>query len=507
MRTITTLGLSTGLAVVACGPVATVSLNDAYCANRTGDDWCAEQYPDGSRPYCVWGTWETCGRSPARDGCVEQRPETDECYSPCGGELQAIDDATCLEVEASSSGSSTGTMGSETGSESSESGTTGTMPCMGNEDCPDAAAPFCEPDGGECVRCDGLGDGDAACAELDAGAPLCVAGACVACTPENPVVCDEQQLLCDGETNACAPCTEHGQCGSGACELAVGRCFPEDFVVTVDGDGGADYPSVTAAVAAVDDGGHGVIVVHELDGGTPYTAAMGLTIAGGKTIALLAAPGELPIIQGTGMNPGLRVEGAGTILYMDGVQVSGAGMQGVVADAAFAWLDRSRIVGNAGGGIVAQNGAELTVRNCFVGSLGDVVGVEITESSASVLYSTVSASTFGMTPALSCTSPIAVEVRNSIIVSQGGTPPDEVSCPGIGIIRSATEAKVGSFNIGWFADYNGDDFTLTTMGMPPGSEVFAGIAQWNEGDPLTDIDGDPRPTTAGAADFAGADVP
>ena len=106
--------------------------------------------------------------------------------------------------------------------------------------------------------------------------------------------------------------------------------------------------NTAAAVNAVDDGQQAVIVVHELDGGTPYTAAMGVTIAGGKTIALLAAPGELPIIQGTGVNPGLRVEGAETIRYIDGVQVSGAGVQGIVADTALAWLDRSRVVNDEG---------------------------------------------------------------------------------------------------------------------------------------------------------------
>jgi len=286
----------------------------------------------------------------------------------------------------------------------------------------DPAAPFCEPVSGECVRCDGVEDGDGACAELDAGAPLCVAGACVACTPENPVVCDEQLLLCDGETNACAPCTGHEQCGSGACELAQGVCFSDDLVWTVDGDPGAmpapDFMSVAAAVNMVDEGQQAVIVVHELDGAGSYQAPMGVTIAGGKTIALLAAPGELPIIQGTGVNPGLRVEGAGTNLYIDGVQVSGTGVQGVVVDAAFAWLDRSRVVNDTGGGIVAQNGAELTVRNCFAG-----------------------------------------------------------------------------FGTG--------DFSLTAM-RPPAIDT---TAQWNEGDPLTDIDGDPRPTTDGAADYAGADVP
>jgi hypothetical protein len=144
-------------------------------------------------------------------------------------------------------------------------------------------------------------------------APLCVGGTCVACTPENPVVCEDQLLLCDGTTNSCVPCVEHGQCPSGACELDVGRCFPGDFVVHVDGDGGQDYTTIEAAVAGVD-GTHGVIVLHERDGETPYTTVGGLTIDGGKTIALLVAPGQAPVIQGEedrrilGLDRSLRVD-------------------------------------------------------------------------------------------------------------------------------------------------------------------------------------------------------
>src|SRR5690606_13214367 len=106
-------------------------------------------------------------------------------------------------------------------------------------------------------------------------------------------------------------------------------------------------------------------------------------------------------------------------------------------------------------------------------------------------------------PALGCTNPGSVEVRNSIVVNQGGTPPDELACVGASVLDTATEAEVGSFDIGWFVGFNGGDFHLTASG----STAFAGIAQWTAGDPRTDIDGDPRPQADGAEDHAGADVP
>ena len=422
----------------------------------------------------------------------------------CGDDagVATTDDSTTSSSPSSGSKSSSGTMEGSSGSSSSgESSTTGPMPCVSDEECTNAAAPFCGVTG-ECGTCDGTADGDAACAGVDPMAPLCVGDACVACTPENPLVCDEQLLLCDGTTNACVPCVAHDECGSGACELAVGTCFPPGTVVHVDGDGGQDFMTVAAAVASVGAGMHGVVVVHELDGGNPYTGAV--LIDGGKRIALLAAPGEAPVLQGTGGNPGLTVEGAGTILYMDGLRVAGNTMGlGLRVNGAFAWVDRSRIVQNSGGGVLAEAGAELLLRNCFVGSLGDVTGVEIDGASASVLYSTVTASTFGSTPALGCTTPLAVDVRNSIIVSQGGTSPDELDCAGASVSSTATEAEAGAFNIGWFDEFNAGDFSLT----PSGAMTFADVALWSTGDPFTDIDGDPRPEVDASPDYAGADLP
>ncbi len=481
--------------------VVSVRANLDHCTYNDGDRYCADLDP--GRPFCTQGDDEC--KLGGFTGCVAD--VTPQCHAPCG----ATPADQCMVGDSSGTDTDTGSE-SDSGTDSGSS-STGPMPCVGNDDCPDTAAPFCEPVSGDCVACDGMDDPDGSCATVDPAAPLCVGGACVECTAEDPAVCDDQLLLCDDETNACAPCTEHAQCGSGACELDVGRCFPEDFVATVDGDGEADYMTVTAAVDAVMDRSYGVLVVHELDGGAPYTTPGGLLVDGGKTIALLAAPDEAPIIQGTGGNPGLRVEAAGTILYMDGLRVRNGDAEGLVADGAFAWADRSRIVQNSGGGVLAQGGAVLTLRNCFVGgSVDDADALAVDGATANVVYTTLGAGTFNAR-ALVCTAPRGVVVRNSILVSRGGTPPDEIACSMASINNSATEGVVrgtANMDVGgfpgaspqdWFVDYAGGDLSLQNDGLT----AFAGIAQWQDGDPVTDIHGDPRLTDA--LGYAGADSP
>ena len=475
--------------------------NPDHCGNNDGDAYCARLAPDGTLPYCEAGTKDCITPGHERYGCVAERPQN-ECYSPCGGRSTLAENGECLSGSETTEATTT-TSGTTTSNPSTES--TGPMPCADNQDCPDAAAPFCEPVTGMCVACDGMEDPDGACAELDPVAPLCVGGTCIQCTSENPVACDQQLLLCDDDTSSCIPCTEHGQCSSGACELAVGRCFPGDFVVQVDGDGGADYASIANAATDVPNGAHGVILVHELDGGAAYGPAI---INGGKAIALLAAPGESPNIQGS-IGP-LRATGAGTILYMDGLSVSGnpIGLGLRVSNGAFAWVDRSRIFQNSAGGIRVDAGAELTLRNSFVHGEVDSDVLSSQDATVDVLYSTLGANQ-GVSTAITCNGASNVTVRNSLLVSRDTCP--EVICPGIVVSHTAAElllagpnnVALGDMSLTWFQDYTTGDFHLT--GLRPAAVDTT--ATWTTGDPTTDIDGDARPQTDGAADFAGADVP
>jgi len=472
-----------------------------YCTNGRGDETCAEQYPDGSRPYCL-----ALACLGGFHGCSPDVPEG--CASPCG--KQNAEDCEAGETTTSASDSDSESTSAAPVSDSSVDSTTGLQPCEVNDDCEDAAAPFCEPATGECVACDATPDPDGSCAALDPLAPLCAGGICVECTPENPIICDEQLLLCDGASNVCVPCVEHAQCESGACELAVGLCFPADTVIHVDGDGGQDLTSITLAVGSIDEGMHGVIVVHERDGGADYGAVL---INGGKTIALLAAPMEEPILQGTGGSPGLRLEGVGTNAYVDGMTISltTSSATGVRVSGALGWLDRSRIIQNTGGGIVVENGADLRLRNCFVGGdVNDEDALTVNGASATIVYSTIAGGngSFGMARALVCSDDSSVDVRNSFLVAIDDVP--ELACTPAIVSNSVSEtpvpgsgnATLGPVQAGWFLDYGEGDFHLAS---PPAA--VASTAVWEVGDPDIDIDGNARPATEGSPDHAGADIP
>jgi hypothetical protein len=99
-----------------------------------------------------------------------------------------------------------------------------------------------------------------------------------------------------------------------------------------------------------------------------------------------------------------------------------------------------------------------------------------------------------------------VTIRNSIIVSYSADP--ELQCDAT-VTYTATEAMEGGTNTtlgdmsaDWFSDFDAGDFHLNTA-----PAALATTAQWQTGDPLTDIDGQPRPNTDGAMDYAGADLP
>ncbi len=177
---------------------------------------------------------------------------------------------------------------------------------------------------------------------------------------------------------------------------------------------------------------------------------------------------------------------------------------GIRVDGGQLWVDRGRVIGNDGGGIVAENGAELVLRNCFVGGASpDVDAIAINGATLDMLYTTVGGGSviLAQTRALFCAGDANVDVRNSILVSLDDDP--EVECVGAILTNSAIESEVGVLDASWFGGYATGDFSLTPMG----TTTFQDIAQWQDGDPLTDIDGTARPGTNGASDYAGADVP
>ena len=504
MRTYIVLGSCFSASLLAAHGCRYSEVDLAHCGNQEGDAYCAEQFPDGSRSYCELGAG-SCISSNAQLGCVAERP-ADECYSPCGGRSTIDENGECVTVESSSSGTSSGGTDTEASSSTGESSstTTGPMPCASDEECTDPDAPFCGTNG-ECGTCDGSADPDAACAGFDPTLPLCVGGACVQCTAAAPEACTGTTPLCDDATNTCVPCTEHGQCGEAACNLYTGACLPGDADAIAHVGPGQEFVNLTLAVASIPADAEGTVVVHQAN----YDEAV--TVSGNRMLAFLAADGDAPtwaVIAG-GM-PQLTVPMGSTVL-MDGLRLSGnANDVGLRVDGGRAWVDQSRIVQNTGGGILAENAAELTLRSSFVGGNEDVDAIFIDGSRLDMLYTTGGGGNgaFGEARALSCAAGSDVTVRSSIIVAIDDVP--ELACIGATITNTATEtAVVGSGNqaLGpiqatWFTNYAQGDFSLAD---PP--TAVAMTAVWTTGDPLTDIDGDPRPAVDGTPDYAGADVP
>jgi hypothetical protein len=395
--------------------------------------------------------------------------------------------------EGSSSGSEAGETTDET---TTDPGSTTEAPaCAASEDCADPA-PFCDEVTGECVSCDAMPSPDEACAELDPTTPICVDGGCVQCTVTATAACQGQ--ICDAGTNICVPCTAHAQCQA-ACDLATGECFPPDLVVHVGP--GQEFDTIGDAIASLSFTDRGTIIIHQ----DAYNESV--VVGDAIRLALLAAPGDIPTWYTTSGSQ-LTIQSDAAV-FVEGLRLYGNSYgAGFTMNGGFAWLDRVQLVNNDIGAQIT-NGAQVVMRNCM---LGHLVGLGydallVDSASASILYSTLIGDA-DLGNGLYCDLASSVTVRNSIIANYSGNP---IECEFADIAYSATTGTVtgdgnhdvGAAELSWFSDYSSGDFHL----IPGAANVFADIAQWQTGDPPTDLDGDPRPSIDGASDYPGADVP
>ena len=115
-------------------------------------------------------------------------------------------------------------------------------------------------------------------------------------------------------------------------------------------------------------------------------------------------------------------------------------------------------------------------------------------------YVTIAGNTVG----IGCGADATGTIRNSIITNVGNSV--DGFCPLSFVDNAIDESGMGgtevpSFDPTWFVVSNGSRFFLSDAGQA----VFADIADWDEGDPLTDIEGDLRPTETPG--FPGVDEP
>ena len=502
----------TAALVLALGPSCTTTTrNGEHCYYNAGNATCAERH-DGALPYCAFG----CSDSPNGDGCVDAEP-SGPCYSPCGGEQNFAEDNTCLDVAGtdtttpSSTGPTddgpTGTDDADTtqGTSPSTTDDTGPLPCDTSGDCPDGTTPICSDY--VCVACTSTALPDAECAAKDPDLPACgVDGDCVVCTAANPLACPESAPVCDDE--ACRGCVAHDECSSAACEFESGECFSTLCSLDVPGDHDTLQAAVDEAIDAA-----APCVIHVTDDVVGVDLAHTVTVASGMEVAIVGA-GAAPFQVTGGSAPTLHVIQGATV-YLAGLRIGGSvdalGVQ-VVGAGSMLYVDDSEVVDNNGGGVSIETGARLQVRNSMIGGAADLAALALSgNSQADILYTTVVGAT-GDASVLVCPGTANVTVRNSFLVGRG--PADlDISCDA-DVTYSATEALVdGTGNVAlgdltltnqnqWFINYGAANYHLA---MPP--DELLTTARWQDGDPIADLDGDPRPAVDDAMDVAGADVP
>ncbi len=362
----------------------------------------------------------------------------------------------------------------------------------------------------ECVPCGDAPDPDAACADADSSLPLCSddGTTCVACTADS---CGGASPLCDPGVG-CAACTEHSHCPESACHLGgpeQGSCFDIADVVEV-----SDTSEFTDAIEAAGSGGQ---LVLRLSSGTfDYTGFPGFYYQEGVTPQEIALIGDNTIMTG----------GATTLIfapplfYVSDVEFT-TGPGRAISSSGDVWLDdtsfdgygtallggnihmrRSQVLGDPTGtdfgGTIAVD--SLTATNCDLGPSGDpMLNVA---GALDLRYVTMVGNVVG----LDCGSETTGSVRNSILLNSGNS---VQGCFGVGFTNNAHDqpgqglggTTVENFDPTWFVISDESRFLLSESGQL----IFADIADWDDGDPTEDIEGDPRPTKS--AGYPGVDEP
>ena len=478
-----------------------------HCANRDGDATCAEL---GMGQYC-----SACAAT--NFGCQQQVPE-DACYPGTGGATMPTTGPTTTD---------------ESGTEAeAESGSSSGPPpdCMGDDECPEGN-PYCID--GTCGTCDQAAEGF--CGDLDAGTPVCheAWGRCVQCTELQDEACGEENPWC-GPDFTCGGCYDHDQCPTSACDMSRGNCLPDNNVWYVDNDACAGgtmagtssdpFCTIPEAMGAVGAGGRGTIFVRR---GSTYSD--GILTQNSRTVAIIGQQ-EPVIIASTGEGAqvsagdrlfiadaivrsagdiGLRCDG-NSQLWLDNVHTDNNRV-GIVASSCQLRVHASEIVYNDEAGIELGAGGEMLMTSTAMvnnSREGSFPTIDSDGGTFDIRYSTI----VGIgAPTIRCAGGTGGPVHNSVVVSPELESVDcvwaefdhSVHDGGVGEFTGDGNALIGAFDEDWFVMLDGSDVHV----RGPGSSPFAGVAVWEPGDPLRDLDNERRDATPGASGFAGADEP
>lgn len=450
------------------------------------------------------------------------------CFHPAG---QGTTD-TSVGTDASEATSTVAPTTSSTATSSSSSTASSSEPTS------TASASTAEPSTGATT-------GGSVCGNCAGDTPHCDVnlGQCVACLVAGDCAAAEAPI-CDG--GQCRGCREHAECGDTACELDVGKCFPETAkqLGVLPGSGGCknsscslEKPCCSVAAAVASKPGSPYIVVHLTPGpnSTQDTEVIHL-VNSDQRIAVLGvgAPRLAGVMDKSPVvwldDPkktsklflaGIVVDSAqggaavsctgGKTLWIDDSPITNGLNTGLYVSNCGATVRRAYVGKNANGLTIADNG-RATLINSFVGAS---VAEEVVVTANGVLvanYSTIVHA--GGVPLIQCGGLAKSEIRNSALITSPPAP-GVVNCNAgtlqldHSVVSEMAAVSLGSGNVAIdmpadatdpFMDFDGFDWRVVGDGGK-----LKDVALWEIGDPPTDYNGTARPTIDASPDVAGAD--
>ncbi len=329
--------------------------------------------------------------------------------------------------------------------------------------------------------------------------------------------CDANAPACS-VGSGCGPCIEHGQCPGSACHLSgpkVGTCFEDSSVQIIDDV--AELQDIIESLAAGDE-----IVLKPVSG--VYSVTVQLIIPEDAEVAILGE-GAVSLIGGqyAQTEPMIQISG---ILYTAGLKMNDPTEPMTAATIVYGgigWFDDVSItefytaLSNAVGEVhirrsvlQSANGYSINAQSGVLFAENSVFGPDSVTNTTATIATSVGpvidirySAIFGGSYAVSCLAaaptPTTGAIRNSIAMKSSSGVVYGNDCDAINLFGNIGETLV--YQPLWFVNPAAGDFHLSAAGRA----AVTRTAQWEEGDPLWDIDGDPRPQID--TGFPGIDEP
>ncbi len=419
--------------------------------------------------------------------------------------------------------------------------------------CPDES-PYCVD--GNCDDCEALGE--SGCGELDPAAPVCdeVAGTCTACTEHDQCdtgACRVATGECFAASNRLWVDNTFGGCAGGTGTEKSPFCEVVDAISVLNGQAGEEPWAVFVAgspneyLGTIDVGNNrpvaiigpemGLAATLQGDGGytidqwaqSPETYLARLTIESGNFgPAMRCNTGDVYVSDSNFTSGETAATVTGCTLRLLRTTVSVGGMNLQVGPGGTLLADQS-IIENSSGGIYLEGTAVLDrsiVRDHYVEGGININGGDLTLVNSMVYYNqhandgirVANGGSFDINHstivgAVTCPGMTRrTVIRNSIVLGQSFEA--GMDCGTATVNTSVLNAGLGQGN----GNVMASEMDLASIFVNPGTGMGAdwhvlpgsipeGVAVRQAGDPIIDIDGDPRPMMAGANDWAGADVP